>query len=114
MSINKRILLCLLLLLLVGGVSFHLIHQSPKYIAQKKEIEKQESQLVHDKDTKLPYTFLNNVIAQSGATSSVYYKSLDTGEVFYNFSGKDASWRTHPALRCSGAPGCGERGQSVP
>ena len=66
---------CLLLLLLVGGVSFHLIHQSPKYIAQKKEIEKQESQLVHDKDTKLPYTFLNNVIAQSGATSSVYYKS---------------------------------------
>lgn len=23
-----------------------------------------------------------------GATSSVYYKSLDTGEVFYNFSGK--------------------------
>ena len=47
MSINKRILLCLLLLLLVGGVSFHLIHQSPKYIAQKKEIEKQESQLVH-------------------------------------------------------------------
>lgn len=88
MSINKRILLCLLLLLLVGRVSFHLIHQSPKYIAQKKEIEKQESQLVHDKDTKLPYTFLNNVIAQSGATSSVYYKSLDTGEVFYNFSGK--------------------------
>lgn len=88
MSINKRILLCLLLLLLVGGVSFHLIHQSPKYIAQKKEIEKQESQLVHDKDTKLPYTFLNNVIAQSGATRSVYYKSLDTGEVFYNFSGK--------------------------
>lgn len=58
MSINKRILLCLLLLLLVGGVSFHLIHQSPKYIAQKKEIEKQESQLVHDKDTKLPYTSL--------------------------------------------------------
>ena len=88
MSINKRILLCLLLLLLVGGLSFHLIHQSPKYIAQQKEIEKQESQLVHDKDTKLPYTFLNNVIAQSGATSSVYYKSLDTGEVFYNFSGK--------------------------
>ena len=69
-----------------GILSSH--SSEPKYIAQKKEIEKQESQLVHDKDTKLPYTFLNNVIAQSGATSSVYYKSLDTGEVFYNFSGK--------------------------
>lgn len=86
MSINKRILLCLLLLILVGGISFHLIHQSPKYIAQQKQLK--EAQLVHDKDTKLPYTFLNNVIAQSGASCSVYYKSLDTGEVFYNFSGK--------------------------
>ena len=113
MSINKRILLCLLLLLLVGGVSSHLIHQSPKYIAQKKEIEKQESQLVHDKDTKLPYTFLNNVIAQSGATSSVYYKSLDTGEVFYNFRER-CQPEDSSALRCSGAPGCGERRQSVP
>jgi beta-lactamase class A len=86
MSINKRIFLCLLLLLLVGGISLHLIHNSPKYIAQEKQ--KKEAQLVHEKDTKLPYTYLNNVIAQAGASCSVYYKSLDTGEVFYNFSGK--------------------------
>jgi beta-lactamase class A len=86
MSINKRILLLLTALLLVGGVSFYLLHTSPKYIAQQKQIE--ESKIVHDKDTKLPYAFLNNVIAQSGSSCSVYYKSLDTGEVFYNYSGK--------------------------
>ncbi len=86
MSINKRIFLLLAALLLIGSVSFYLLHTSPKYIAQQKQVR--ESQIVHDKDTKLPYAFLNNVIAQSGSSCSVYYKSLDTGEVFYNFSGK--------------------------
>ena len=86
MSINKRIILCLIGLVLVGVISFSLLHNSPKYQQQQKQA--QNAQLVHSKDTKLPYAYLNNVIAQSGAACSVYYRSLDTGEVFYNYSGK--------------------------
>ena len=86
MSINKRILLALILLLVVGTVSFTLLHRSPKYIEQQKQI--QSTKVIHSQDTKLPYAYLNNVIAQSGAACSVYYHSLDTGEIFYNYSGK--------------------------
>ena len=86
MSINKRIILCLILLLVVGTVSFTLLHRSPKYIETQKQV--QSTKVVHSQDTKLPYAYLNNVIAQAGAACSVYYHSLDTGEVFYNYSGK--------------------------
>jgi len=86
MSINKRIILALILLLVVGTVSFTLLHRSPKYIEQQKQIE--STKVIHAQDTKLPYAYLNNVIAQSGAACSVYFHSLDTGEVFYNYSGK--------------------------
>lgn len=86
MSINKKILLCFIALVVVGIVSITLLHRSPKYLEQQQTA--QNAQLVHSQDTKLPYAYLNNVIAQSGAACSVYYHSLDTGEVFYNYSGK--------------------------
>ena len=86
MSINKRILLALILLLVIGTVSFTLLHRSPKYIEQQRQV--QSTKVVHSQDTKLPYAYLNNVIAQAGAACSVYYRRLDTGEVFYNYSGK--------------------------
>lgn len=85
MNINKRILFCFIGLLVVGGVSLHLVHNSPKYQEQE---QMRHVETVHSKNTRLPYTYLNNVIAQSGGACSVYYKSLKTGEIFYNFSGK--------------------------
>ncbi len=86
MSINKKILLCFIALVVVSIISITLLHRSPKYLEQQQTA--QNAQLVHSQDTKLPYAYLNNVIAQSGAACSVYYHSLDTGEVFYNYSGK--------------------------
>lgn len=86
MSINKKILLCFITLVVVGVISITMLHRSPKYLEQQQTA--QNAQLVHSQDTKLPYAYLNNVIAQSGAACSVYYHSLDTGEVFYNYSGK--------------------------
>ncbi len=85
MNINKRILFCFIVLLVVGSVSLYMVYHSPKYQEQE---QMRHVQTVHEKNTRLPYTYLNNVIAQSGAACSVYYKSLKSGEVFYNFSGK--------------------------
>ncbi len=85
MNINKRILFCFIALLVVGSVSLYMVYHSPKYQEQE---QMRHVQTVHEKNTRLPYTYLNNVIAQSRAACSVYYKSLKSGEVFYNFSGK--------------------------
>lgn len=86
MSINKKILLCFIALVVVGVVSLTLLHRSPKYLEQQQQA--QQAQTVHSQDTKLPYDYLNNVIAQSGAACSVYYHSLENDDVFYNYSGK--------------------------
>lgn len=86
MSINKKILLCFIALVVVGAVSITLLHRSPKYLEQQQQA--QQAQTVHSQDTKLPYDYLNNVIAQSGAACSVYYHSLENEDVFYNYSGK--------------------------
>ncbi|WP_455788570.1 serine hydrolase [Acidaminococcus fermentans] len=86
MSINKKILLCFIALVVVGAVSLTLLHRSPKYLEQQQQA--QNAQTVHSQDTKLPYDYLNNVIAQSGAACSVYYHSLENDDVFYNYSGK--------------------------
>ncbi len=86
MSINKKILLCFVALVVVGVVSLTLLHRSPKYLEQQQQA--QQAQTVHSQDTKLPYDYLNNVIAQSGAACSVYYHSLENDDVFYNYSGK--------------------------
>ena len=85
MSINKKIILCFIALVVVGTVSLTLLHRSPKYQEQQ---QAQNAQTVHSQDTKLPYDYLNNVIAQSGAACSVYYHSLENDDVFYNYSGK--------------------------
>ena len=59
MSINKKILLCFIALVVVGAVSLTLLHRSPKYLEQQQQA--QNAQTVHSQDTKLPYDYLNNV-----------------------------------------------------
>jgi len=86
MSINKKLFIFLVGLVILGIVTFVTISHSGKYNAQV--AAKAEKSVVHDANTQLPYTFLNNVIAQSGAACSVYYKSLTTDQIFYNYSGK--------------------------
>ena len=86
MSINKKLLIVFLGLLFMGIGVFIGINHSGKYKAQV--MAKAENTPVHNANTQLPYTFLNNVIAQSGAACSVYYKSLTTDQLFYNYSGK--------------------------
>ena len=86
MSINKNLLIIFLGLLFMGVGVFIGINHSGKYKAQV--MAKAENTPVHNANTQLPYTFLNNVIAQSGAACSVYYKSLTTDQLFYNYSGQ--------------------------
>ena len=86
MSINKKLLIIFLGLLFMGVGVFIGINHSGKYKAQV--MAKAENTPVHNANTQLPYTFLNNVIAQSGAACSVYYKSLTTDQLFYNYSGQ--------------------------
>lgn len=86
MSINKKLLIVFVGLLFMGIGVFIGINHSGKYKAQV--MAKAENVPVHNSNTQLPYTFLNNVIAQSGAACSVYYKSLTTDQLFYNYSGQ--------------------------
>jgi len=86
MSINKKLLIVFVGLLFMGVGVFIGINHSGKYNAQV--MAKAEKTAVHNANTQLPYTFLNNVIAQSGAACSVYYKSLTTDQIFYNYSGQ--------------------------
>lgn len=86
MSINKKLLLILMLLLVLIVGSAQLIKRSNKY--QTQEVQKNNATASQANNTGLPYTYLNNIIAQSGAACSVYYKSLSGNEVFYNYSGK--------------------------
>lgn len=55
MSINKKILLCFIALVVVGAVSITLLHRSPKYLEQQQQA--QQAQTVHSQDTKLPYDY---------------------------------------------------------
>jgi len=86
MSNNKKLLLVLMCFLILAGVSYYSITHSAKYKIE--EQQKKNTTVTHTVNTQLPYTFLNNVIAQSGAGCSVYYKSLTSGDVFYNYSGQ--------------------------
>lgn len=86
MSINKKLLIILLVLVALAIVAFAAINHSSKY--QEQALKKEASTVAHNANTQLPYTFLNNIIAQSGAGCSVYYKSLSTNQIFYNYSGK--------------------------
>jgi len=86
MSINKKLLIVLLILVALAIAAFLAISHSGKYQAQA--LKKEASTVAHNANTQLPYTFLNNIIAQSGAGCSVYYKSLSTNQIFYNYSGK--------------------------
>ncbi len=86
MSINKKLLIVLLILVALAITAFLAISYSGKYQAQA--LKKEASTVAHNANTQLPYTFLNNIIAQSGAGCSVYYKSLSTNQIFYNYSGK--------------------------
>jgi beta-lactamase class A len=86
MSTNKKLFLVLVCFLILAGISYYFIIHSDKYKSQ--EQQKNNTAVTHTVDTPLPYTLLNNVIAQSGAGCSVYYKSLTNGDVFYNYSGQ--------------------------
>lgn len=86
MSTNKKLFVALCCFLVLAGVSFHLITNSSKYKTQ--EQQRNNATVKHDVNTRLPHTYLNNVIAQSGAGTSVYYKSLVSSDLFYNYSGK--------------------------
>ena len=51
MSINKKIILCFIALVVVGTVSLTLLHRSPKYLEQQ---QAQNAQTVHSQDAELP------------------------------------------------------------
>lgn len=86
MSTNKKLFLILCGFLVLAFASYHMIVNSEKYKVQ--EQQKNTANIKHDVNTTLPYTYLNNVIAQSGAGTSVYYRSLVSSDLFYNYSGK--------------------------
>ena len=86
MSTNRKLFLVLICFLLLAGATYYTITNSAKY--KSEEQHKNNIQVTHTVDTPLPYPLLNNVIAQSGAGCSVYYKSLTSGDVFYNYSGQ--------------------------
>ena len=86
MSINKKLLIILAVLVALAIAAFVAISQSEKH--QTKVDKKETSPVASDANAQLPSTFLNNIIAQSGAGCSVYYKSLKNNQVFYNYSGK--------------------------
>lgn len=86
MSINKKLFMILVALLTLAIVSYFYVTRSGKYKTQRAQSE--PTKVSNAPNTSLPYVYLNNIIAQSGAGCSVYYKSLTTGEVFYNYSGK--------------------------
>lgn len=86
MSINKKLTLILIFLIILILGSSQVIKHSAKYQTEQKQ-NKTTSAAVESK-AGLPYAFLNNVIAQSGAACSVYYKSLANNELFYNYSGQ--------------------------
>ena len=73
MSINKKLLIILAVLVALAIAAFVAISQSEKH--QTKVDKKETSPVASDANTQLPSTFLNNIIAQSGAGCSVYYKS---------------------------------------
>ncbi len=86
MSTNRKLFIVLICFLLLASASYYTITNSAKY--KSEEQHKNNTQVTHTVDTPLPYPLLNNVIAQSGAGCSVYYKSLTGGDVFYNYSGQ--------------------------
>ncbi len=86
MSINKRLYMILAVLIALAVASYFYITHSTKYRTQK--IQDDTSKVSTAPNTSLPYAYLNNIIAQSGAGCSVYYKSLTRGDIFYNYSGK--------------------------
>ena len=86
MSINKKLFMILAALIVLASASYVYITHSSKYKTQK--IQDDTSTVSSAPNTSLPYTYLNNIIAQSGAGCSVYYKSLTSGDIFYNYSGK--------------------------
>ncbi|MCH3915833.1 MAG: class A beta-lactamase-related serine hydrolase [Acidaminococcaceae bacterium] len=87
MSINKKLFVILAVLIVLAATSYVYITHSSKYKTQKIQDDTGSTVSIAP-NTSLPYTYLNNIIAQSGAGCSVYYKSLTSGDIFYNYSGK--------------------------
>ena len=77
----------LAVLIVLAATSYVYITHSSKYKTQKIQDDTGSTVSIAP-NTSLPYTYLNNIIAQSGAGCSVYYKSLTSGDIFYNYSGK--------------------------